>query len=86
MKSSTLTYNDNIRRLGFTTINDVKVVQYDCTIPSDNPKNMRIITTKLNEDLYKANRDICRADLAAFEDACYELQDKYLAQVKTEVE
>ena len=84
--SETLTITDTIRKLGYTTIDGVKVVQYDCTIPSDNPENMRIIVSKLNEQMYKENRVICRADQAAFEDEAYLLQDKYLAEMAEEVE
>lgn len=79
--SETLVYNDTIRRVGFTVIEGVKVVQYDCTIPSNNPAEMRIITTKLDQDLYKANRVVCRADLAEFEDAVYAMQDEYIANM-----
>lgn len=79
--STTLTYKDTVRRLGFTVIDGIKVVQYDCTISTENPKEMKIVVSKLNEELYKANRDICRADMAEFEDAAYELQDKYLGMV-----
>lgn len=79
--SNTLTFNDTIRRVGYTVIDDVKVVQYDCTIPSNKPEDMRIITTKLNQDMYKANREICRNDLAEFEDGCYALQDQYIEKM-----
>jgi hypothetical protein len=82
--STSLSFNDTIRRVGFTTIDGVKVVQYDCTIPSDKPEDMRIITTKLNHDMYKANRDVCRDDLAEFEDGCYAMQDQYIENMKQE--
>ena len=36
---------------------------------------------KLNADLYRANRDICRADFATFEDAAYQLQEELLAKL-----
>jgi hypothetical protein len=36
----------------------------------------------MNPELYKANREICRADLAKFEDAAYELQDEWLARLE----
>jgi hypothetical protein len=31
--------------------------------------------------MYEANRDICRADFAIFEDAAYQLRDEYLAKI-----
>lgn len=76
--NNTLFYKDVIQRTGYTIIENVRVVQYTCVIPLDNPKDMRIGITKLNSDMYKANRDICRADYAAFEDAAYALQEQYL--------
>lgn len=76
--TKTLIYKDTIQRTGYTIIDDVKVVQYTCIIPSDRPEDMRIGITRLNTDMYKANRDICRADYAAFEDAAYELQEQFM--------
>lgn len=78
--TETLTIKDTIQRVGATTIDGVVVVQYTCVIPSDNPSAMRIGMTKMNSEMYKEHRDVCRADFAAFEDAAYELQDKYLAK------
>lgn len=77
--TGTLTFKDTIRRLGYTVIDDIKVVQYDCVISTENPKEMKIIVSKLNEEMYKANREICRADMAEFEDAAYALQEQYIA-------
>lgn len=74
--TETLTCSENIQRVGYTIIGDVKVVQYICLIPVDNPEAMRITSSRLNAELYKANRDICRRDLAAFEDAAYLLQEE----------
>lgn len=79
--SGTLTYSDVIQRTGYTIVDGVKVVQYVCTLPLSNPQAMRITSTRLNVDLYKANREICRNDLAAFEDAAYQLQDDYVAKM-----
>lgn len=78
---NTLTYKDIIQRTGYTVIDGVKVVQYTCVIPANEPQNMRIGITKLNTDLYKAHRDVCRADYAAFEDSAYQLQEECLAKM-----
>lgn len=72
------TYSDVLTRTGYTIVDGVKIVQYVCTIPMENPSNIRISSTRINSELYKLHRDICRKDLAAFEDAAYELQDEYL--------
>lgn len=79
--TKTLSYKDTIQRVGYTVIDDVRVVQYTCTIPIDSPKDMRIGITKLNSDLYKAHRDICRADYAEFEDTAYQLQEECFAKL-----
>lgn len=79
--SSTLNYKDTIQRVGYTVIDEKQVCQYVCIIPSDNPMTMRVTMTRLNEDMYKEHRDICRADFAKFEDAAYILQEEYLAKL-----
>ena len=79
--SETLICAESVQRIGYTVIDGVRVVQHTCVIPMDNPKGMRISMTKLNADLYEANRDICRSDFAIFEDAAYQLRDEYLAKI-----
>lgn len=81
--TETLTYKDTIQRIGYTVIDGVKVVQHGCIIESDDPQNMRITMTKLNVDMYRTHREICRNDFAVFEDACYAYQEELLAK-KTE--
>lgn len=79
--SNTLTYTDTIQRVGYTTIDGVKVAQHVCILPLENPKGMRTSMTKMNAELYELNRDICRKDFADFEDAAYQLRDEYLQKV-----
>ena len=83
--SETLTFKDSITRTGYTTIDGVKVLSHSCTIASDNPAKISVSNTKLDHELYKANREICRADIAEFEDAAYALQEQYIAQKSEEV-
>ena len=78
--SETLFVQDTVQRVGHTIIDGVKVIQHSCILPIDNPKEMRIVMTKLNADLYKEHRDICRKDFAEFEDACFKLQESYLGE------
>lgn len=79
-----MTYTDVVQRIAYTIVDGVKVVQYLCTIPISNPKNMRLNSTRLSADLYEANRDICRADLAKFEDDAYKLRDECLKKISQE--
>lgn len=78
----TLTYTDVVNRVGYTVIGGVKVVQYSCSFPLNNPREMRITSTRMNPELYKANREICREDLAKFEDAAYDLQDEWIERLE----
>lgn len=78
--SETLIVKDTVQRTGYTVIDGVRVVQHVCVLPIDEPENMRISMTKLNADLYKEHRDICRRDFAEFEDACFKLQESYLGE------
>lgn len=77
--SDTLIYKDTIQRVGYTVIDGVKVVQHNCVISSDNPQEMRLTMVKLDVEAYKANREVCRADFAVFEDAAYKLQEELIA-------
>lgn len=77
--TETLIVKDTIQRNGYTTIDGVKVVQHTCIIDSENPLNMVLKMSKLNVDMYKTHRETCRNDFAVFEDACYVLQEKLLA-------
>lgn len=82
--TNTLSYKDTIQRVGYTVIDGVKVVQYTCIIPVDKPSDMRISIMKLNPEMYKQHRDICRADYAAFEDAAYALQETCVVETKVQ--
>lgn len=79
--SETLTCAEYIQRVGYTVINGVRVVQHTCVLPIANPKGMRVSMTKLNAELYEANRDICRGDFAIFEDAAFQLRNEYLSKM-----
>lgn len=79
--TDTLIFTDVIQRIGYTVIDGEKIVQHSCTIPTNRPQDMRVSMVKLNADLYRTNRDICRADFAAFEDAAYQLQEEMLAKL-----
>lgn len=82
--SETLVYTDIVHRIGHTIIDGVKVVQHSCVLPLANPNDMNVSMTKLNVEAYKIHRDICRNDFAEFEDAAYDLQEKYIINQMTE--
>ena len=82
--SETLAYTDIVQRIGYTIIDGVKVAQHTCILPLADPKSMRVSMNKLDLEAYRNNRDICRNDYAEFEDAAYELQEKYIANQMVE--
>lgn len=69
---------DIFTKVGYTVIDDVRVVQYTCQIPLAKPESMTVRQTVLNQELYKQNRKVCREEYAEFEDQAYELQETYL--------
>lgn len=71
---------------GRSIIGDKEVCGYNATIESENPANMTFSSYTINKELYKENRTECRADEAAFEDYCYELQDKMYAELSEKTE
>lgn len=83
--SNTLVCNkDMMQRIAHTVIDGVKVVQHTYTINLDNPQEMRVSMIKMDAELYKDHKEICRADFAEFEDVAYALQEKLIAE-KAEV-
>lgn len=84
--TDTLQVIESVQRTGYTVIDGVRVVQHTCTISSENPSQMRVAMIKMNADLYKSNRDICRNDFVVFEDAAYELQEELIAKAAAEAE
>lgn len=79
--SETLIWKDTIQRVGYTIVDGVRIAQHTCTIMSDNPNDMRVVMTKLDANLYREHRDVCRADFAIFEDAAYQLQEELIAKM-----
>jgi hypothetical protein len=65
---------------GESVIEDVVVCAYSASIDLDNPEKMSIGQVQKDKEAYKANRDECRADYAAFEDMVLAVQEKHLAE------
>ena len=82
--SETLVYTDVIQRVGYTIVDGVKIVQHTCILPLANPNAMRVSMTKLDAEAYKTHRYACRNDFEEFEDAAFELQEKYTASQTAE--
>ena len=63
---------------GRSVIGGVEVVGFSAKIKSDDPSNITFSSWQMNKELYKANREQCRADEAEFEDKVYEAQDELI--------
>ena len=65
---------------GESVIEDVVVSAYSASIDLDNPDKMSIGQVQKDKEAYKAHRNECRADFAAFEDMALAVQEKHLAE------
>ena len=68
---------------GRSIIGGVEALGMQATIDSDNPEGVNFSSWQTDRALYKTNRVQCRADEAAFEDACYELQEEMMSKKET---
>jgi hypothetical protein len=73
-----LIIKEKIILTGKTVIDGVDVCGYQAQIDSEDPANIAFTNWKTNNEMYKEHRGECRADLAAFEDRAFEVQDKML--------
>lgn len=73
-----LTMKEKIIVTGKTIIDGVEVCGYQAQIDSEDPANIAFTNWKTNNEMYKEHRAECRADLAAFEDHAFEIQDEML--------
>lgn len=69
---------------GKSVIDGKNAEGYQATIDSKNPLNIQFANWQENKELYKANREQCRADKAEFEDKAYEIQDALIAEIQDE--
>lgn len=53
---------------------------YKAEMSSVDPEDMTITSYQVDKAAYKENRETCRADRAAFEDAAYDLQEQAAAE------
>lgn len=73
-----LSLQREIAYAGRSVIDGIEVVGFSAKIKSDDPSNITFSSWQMNKELYKANREQCRADEAEFEDAVYEAQDELI--------
>lgn len=73
-----LSLQKEITYTGRSIIDGVEVVGFSAKIKSDDPTNITFSSWQMNKELYKGNREQCRADEAEFEDKVYEAQDELI--------
>lgn len=76
-----LTTKKEITLTGESKIDGVTAEVYRAVIDSNKPEDMTLTAVQRDKALYKANRTVCRADNAEFEDIAYTLQDALLAEI-----
>lgn len=74
--------NKNITLSGTSEIGGVQVIYFNANISTDGG-NASVSKTITNPALYDANRTECRADVAAFSNAVYEIEDEMIAEETT---
>lgn len=74
-----LTTKKEITLTGESRIGDVIAEVYRAVINSKNPDDMTLTAVQRDKALYKANRTVCRADNAEFEEMAYTVQDEMIA-------
>lgn len=76
-----------LRKTKITTVNGHSVIDgmeamlYTAQFDSDNPHGVTFNYYMSNNEVYKANREVCRNDQMEFEEYVYALQDEALANM-----
>lgn len=65
---------------GESNIDGKKVMTFRATIDADDPNQIRFVEVKHDENCYRDNREVVRADKAEFEDLAYSVQKDMLDQ------
>lgn len=71
-----LKISKNITVIGESIVNNVQVVYMQATIKTDGTNNASITKNITNQELYNKNRAEVRADMEAFEDEVYKIEDE----------
>ena len=75
-----LNIKESINLIGESKIKNETVVYMTATVTTDSSGTPTVVTNVLNEELYKANRKECRADISSFTDNVYEIQDRIFGE------
>ena len=76
-----LVKNENITITGRSVIDGAEVCGFQATLSTTDPKNITFSSWQIDKEKYKANRSLCRADEAEFEDYAFARQDEIIAEM-----
>lgn len=78
-----LTITKNITLNGQSTIDGTVAQEYRAQINASKPEDMTLTNWLQDKDVYKLNREQCRADGVEFEETAYALQEELIAELET---
>ena len=71
---------------GQSIIDGAEAAGFQAQVDTTTPEDMTMSNWQTNAQLYKENRDVCRADQAEFEDYAYSIQDRMIAELAAKQE
>lgn len=80
-----LKLNKNITLTGVSEVNGQQVVYMSSTINTEGNNNTNTTKTITNKELYNANVEAARADMAAFESEVFKVEDEIKVGINNEV-
>ena len=72
--------NKNITLSGTSVIDGVQVAYMSASISTDGGNGANLNKTITNQEVYNANKAAVRADIAAFEEEVYKIEDEISAE------
>lgn len=81
-----LKVNKNITLNGTSEIDGQVVVYMSASISTDGNSNANINKSIANQDLYTANKEAVREDMASFEKEVYKVEDEMISNVKIQID
>lgn len=80
-----LKVNKNITLNGNSEVNGIQVVYMSASISTDGNSNASVSKSIVNQEVYMANKVEVRADMDAFEEAVYKVEDELIGGTVDEI-
>lgn len=65
---------------GEISIDGVVAVTLQANITNENSGNTYINQSIINQDIYNANREVCRKEISDFKDKVYAIEDRFITE------